>query len=136
MDRNKPADAGRKSLRISSVVLLLIAAPMARWTLNMVHVVAPHDLPGDDRAALGCMVGTGVYGWSLVVAVCGLVLGRRPERYGLCRLLGWISVAALGVCAILLRMTFLMTMLPLAVLIALFLWGAYGSERRPKGRAK
>ncbi len=121
---------GRGLLMATCIIMLASALPLSLWTFNIVHVAVPFDVPGDDWAAIGCIVGAAVYLWSILPAVLGLVYSKKAYRYKRCRVLGWLTAALLLACAVMQRGFFLITTLPLAVTTALYLIASYAPKRR------
>ena len=122
--------AGRGLLMATCIIILASALPLSLWTFNIVHVAAPFDVPGDDWAAIGCIVGAATYLWSILPAVLGIAYSKKAYRYKRCRVLGWLTAALLFACAVMQRGVFLITTLPLAVMTVLYLIAAYAPKRR------
>jgi hypothetical protein len=127
---NRAEVPGRGLLIVTCIIMLVSALPLSLWTFNIVHVAVPFDVPGDDWAAIGCIVGAATYLWSILPAVLGLLYSNKAYRYKRCRVLGWLTAALLLACVVMQRGFFLITTLPLAVLTALYLIAAYAPKRR------
>ena len=127
---NRAEVPGRGLLIATCIIMLVSALPLSLWTFNIVHVAVPFDVPGDDWAAIGCIVGAATYLWSILPAVLGLLYSNKAYRYKRCRVLGWLTAALLLACVVMQRGFFLITTLPLAVLTALYLIAAYAPKRR------
>ena len=127
---NRAEVPGRGLLIVTCIIMLVSALPLSLWTFNIVRVAVPFDVPGDDWAAIGCIVGAATYLWSILPAVLGLLYSNKAYRYKRCRVLGWLTAALLLACVVMQRGFFLITTLPLAVLTALYLIAAYAPKRR------
>ena len=93
MNMNGTADhSARKCafLRIFSALMLLCALPMLWWCLNLINNAALDY----DYAGIGCFGAALVYAFSMVTAIAGLTFAGKPHRYGWCRTLAYIQLAA------------------------------------------
>ncbi|NLB18456.1 MAG: hypothetical protein GX825_06960 [Syntrophomonadaceae bacterium] len=105
-------------LRISSALMLLVALPMLVWCLNLINNAALDY----DYAGAGCFVAAIVYAFSMVTAIAGLSFAGRPYRYGWCRIVAYIQLAA-GVLLIFpLQAYTILTLPPLFILTILYLF--------------
>jgi len=113
-------------LRISSALMLLCALPMLLWCLNLINNAALDY----DYAGVGCFGAALVYAFSMVTAIAGLTFAGRPYRYGWCRILAYIQLAA-GVLLIFPLYAYTVLTLPLLfILTILYLFGAGWREKR------
>ncbi|NLV16702.1 MAG: hypothetical protein GXY50_05815 [Syntrophomonadaceae bacterium] len=116
----------RMLLRISSALMLLCALPMLLWCLNLINNAALDY----DYAGVGCFGAALVYAFSMVTAIAGLTFAGRPYRYGWCRILAYIQLAA-GVLLIFPLYAYTVLTLPLLfILTILYLFGAGWREKR------
>lgn len=104
-------------LRINSALMLLCAPPMVLWCLGLINKAALDY----DYAGAGCFGAALVYAFSVVTAIAGLAFAGRPYRYGWCRVLAHIQLAA-GVLLIFPLCSYaVLTLPPLFVLTILYL---------------
>ena len=113
-------------LRISSILMLLVALPMLLWCLQLIDNAALDY----DYAGAGCFTAGIVYIFSMVTAVAGLAFAEKPHQYRWCRILGLIQLAA-GVILIVPLLSYAALILPpLFLLTVLYLFGVGWREIR------
>ena len=125
------AKSKRILLRIISALMLLCALPMVLWCLGLINKAALDY----DYAGAGCFGTALVYAFSVVTAIAGLTLAGRPPRYGWCRVLAYIQLAAAVMLIFPLCPYAILTLPPLFVLTILYLFSIgwrnrYDSEER------
>ena len=112
-------------LRISSILMLLVALPMLLWCLQLIDNAALDYA----YAGAGCFAAGIVYIFSMVTAVAGLAFAGKPHQHRWCRILGLIQLAA-GVILIVPLLTYTaLTLPPLFLLTVLYLFGVGWRER-------
>jgi len=116
----------RALLHISSVLMLLIAMPMFLWYLHLIDNAALDY----EYAGAGCFVAGIVYIFSIVTAIAGLAFAGRHHRYRWCRTLGIIQLAAVVLLIVPLRSYAALTLPPLILFTALYLFGVGWREKR------
>ena len=113
-------------LRISSILMLLVALPMLLWCLQLIDNAALDYA----YAGAGCFAAGIVYVFSMVAAVAGLAFAGKPHQHRWCRILGLIQLAA-GVILIVPLLTYTaLTLPPLFLLTVLYLFGVGWREKR------
>jgi len=113
-------------LRISSVLMLLAALPMLLWCLNLIDNAALDY----TYAGAGCFAAGIMYIFSMVTAIAGLAFAGRHHRYRWCRTLGIIQLAAVVLLIVPLRSYAALTLPPLILFTALYLFGVGWREKR------
>ncbi|MDD4413291.1 MAG: hypothetical protein PHR14_01865 [Oscillospiraceae bacterium] len=92
------------------------------WCLGLIDNAA--------YAGAGCFASAIAYAFSMVTAIAGLVFAGHPYRYGWCRVLGYIQLAATVLLIFPLRSYVILTLPPLFLLTVLYLFGVGWCERR------
>ncbi|MFW5647615.1 MAG: hypothetical protein ACOCG5_00875 [Candidatus Alkaliphilus sp. MAG34] len=110
----------------SSILMLLCALPMMLWCLNLINNAALDY----DYAGAGCFAAAIVYTFSMVTAIAGLTFARKSYRYGWCRVLAYIQLAAGILILFPLQAYAVLTLPPLLILTILYLLGV-GMRGRP-----
>lgn len=116
----------RMLLRISSVLMLLIALPMLLWCLNLINNASLEY----TYAGLGCFASGIAYIFSMVTAIAGLTFAGRYRRYFWCRILGYIQLAMVVLLVYPLRFYAVLTLPPLFFLTVLYMLGVGWREER------
>ncbi len=112
-------------LRISSVMMLLVALPMLLLCLDLIDNAALDY----TYAGAGCFVTGLVYIFSIVTATAGLMFAGKPHWYHWCRTLGYIQLVTgfLLVCPLHSYAT--ITLPPLYLTTVLYLVGLGSHEK-------
>ncbi len=113
-------------LRVTSILMLLAALPMLLWCLHLIDNAALDY----EYAGAGCFVAGIVYIFSIVTAIAGLAFAGRHHRYRWCRTLGLIQLAAVVLLIVPLRSYAALTLPPLILFTALYLFGVGWREKR------
>lgn len=115
-------DPSKKAfLRVVSALMLICALPMLLWCLGLINNAATDST--FPYAGLGCFLGVLLYAFSIVTAIGGLVFARRPNRYGWCRMLAYVQLAAAVMLLVPLGPYGVLTLPPLFILTILYLFG-------------
>ena len=113
-------------LRISSILMLLVALPMLLWCLNLIDNAALDY----TYAGAGCFAAGIAYIFSMVTAIAGLAFAGKPHQHRWCRILGLIQLAAGVLLFVPLRSYTTLTLPPLFLLTVLYLFGVGWREKR------
>jgi len=116
----------RALLRLSSILMLLIALPMLLWCLNLIDN-ATLDY---TYAGAGCFAAAIAYTFSMVTAIVGLAFAGRLHRHRRCRVLAYIQLAAGMLLIPVLCSYTALTLPPLFLLTILYLFGVGWSEHK------
>lgn len=120
---NKPK---RVLLRVSSILMLLIALPMLLWCLKLIDNAALDY----TYAGAGCLAAAIVYAFSMVTAIAGLAFVGRLHRHRRCRTLAYIQLAAGVLLVYPLHSYAALTLLPLFLLTILYQFVVGWREKR------
>jgi len=122
-----PNNSPRKPmfLRISSALMLLAALPMLLWCLNLIDNAALDY----TYAGAGCLAAGIAYIFSMVTVIAGLAFAVRHRRHRWCRTLGYIQLAAGVLLVYLLHSYAALTLPPLFLLTALYMFGVGWREK-------
>lgn len=104
-------------VQISSLLMLVCALPMILWCLNLINNAALDY----EYAGAGCFGAAMVYVFSVVTGIAGLFFSKKTYRYGWCRALAYIQIAAGIVLIIPLQSYSVLTLPPLFILTILYL---------------
>lgn len=116
----------RLLLRISSMLMLLVALPMLLWCLNLINNAALDY----TYAGAGCFAAAIVYAFSMVTAIAGLAFVGQFHRHRWCRALAYIQLAAGVLLVYPLHSYAALTLPTLFLLTVLYLFGVGWREKR------
>lgn len=118
----------RVLLVVTSILMIILAIPMAMWCLNLINSAALDY----TYAGVGCFAASVLYLFSIITAIVGLVCAKKPTGLRWCRFLGYIQLVSVIVSIIPLNAYAVLTIPPLLILTILYLLGA---KKRPAERA-
>ena len=104
-------------VQISSLLMLVCALPMILWCLNLINNAALDY----EYAGAGCFGAAMIYVFSMVTGIAGLFFSKKTYRYGWCRALAYIQIAAGIVLIIPLQAYAVLTLPPLFILTIFYL---------------
>lgn len=110
-------------LIVSSVLMLVVAIPMIMWCLTLTDSASVDTTYGYTYAGLGCFTAGIVYTFSMVTAIAGLSLAKKPYRWRLCRPLAFTQLTVGVILFVPMRAYAVLTLPPLLVLSMLYLIG-------------
>lgn len=113
-------------IKISSILMLLVAMPMFLWCLQLIDNAALDY----TYAGAGCFAAGIAYIFSMVTAIAGLAFAGRYHRYRWCRTLGLIQLVVGVLLVFPLRSYTVLTLPPLMLVTALYLYGVGWREKR------
>ena len=113
-------------IKISSILMLLVAMPMFLWCLQLIDNAALDY----TYAGAGCFAAGIAYIFSMVTAIAGLAFAGRYHRYRWCRTLGLIQLVVGVLLVFPLRSYTVFTLPPLMLVTALYLYGVGWREKR------
>lgn len=110
-------------LVISSALMLVIAIPMLMWCFTLIDGASVDITPGYTYAGVGCFIAGIVYTFSMLTAIAGLSLMKKPYCWYLCRPLAFAQLIVGVILFIPMRAYAVLTLPPLLVLTMLYLIG-------------
>ncbi|NLO04129.1 MAG: hypothetical protein GX126_17755 [Bacteroidales bacterium] len=110
---------------ISSLLMLVCALPMMLGCLNLINNAAL-DLDF-EYAGVGCFGAAMVYVFSMVTGIAGLSFSKKTYRYGWCRTLAYIQIAA-GIVLIIPLLPYAVLTLPPLFILTIFYLLALGRQ--------
>ena len=113
-------------IKISSILMLLVAMPMFLWCLQLIDNAALDY----TYAGAGCFAAGIAYIFSMVTAIAGLAFAGRYHQYRWCRTLGLIQLVVGVLLVFPLRSYTVLTLPPLMLVTALYLYGVGWREKR------
>lgn len=110
-------------LVISSSLMLIIAIPMMMWCFTIIDSASVDITPGYSYAGVGCFIAGIAYTFSMLTAIAGLSLAKKPYRWYLCRPLAFAQLVVGIILFIPMRAYAVLTLPPLLVLSMLYIIG-------------
>ena len=112
-------------IKISSILMLLVAMPMFLWCLQLIDNAALDY----TYAGAGCFAAGIAYVFSMITVITGLAFAGRLHRHCWCRMLGYIQLAAVVLLIVPLHSYTALTLPPLFLLTVLYLFGVGWREK-------
>lgn len=110
-------------VQISSLLMFVCALPMMLWCLNLINNAALDY----EYAGAGCFGAAMVYAFSMVTGIAGLSFSKKTYRYGWCRTLAYIQIAA-GIVLIIPLLPYAVLTLPPLFILTIFYLLALGRQ--------